>query len=187
MGKIGVFLAEGFEEIEGLTVVDILRRAGVEVLTIAIGGTRQVRGAHEIHVVADAVFEDVRFDELEGIVLPGGMPGTANLKAHEGVVAKVQEFAQAGRLVAAICAAPSVLGYAGVLQGRCATCYPGFEDQMEGAKAKTDPVVRDGNLITGRGMGAAIPFALALTAYLLDEKKAEEIANSIQYTGALHG
>lgn len=183
MGKIGVFLAEGFEEIEGLTVVDILRRAGVEAATIAIGGKRQVMGSHGIHVVADCVFEDVDFEELEGIVLPGGMPGTTNLKNHEGVVARVQEFARAGKLVAAICAAPSVLGYAGVLQGKCATCYPGFEGQMEGALPKGEDVVRDGSLITSRGMGTAIPFALALTAYLAGREKAEEIGASIQYTG----
>lgn len=183
MSKIGVFLAEGFEEIEGLTVVDILRRAGVEAVTVAIGGKRQVMGSHGIHVVADCVFEDVAFEELEGIVLPGGMPGTTNLKNHEGVVAKVQEFDRAGKLVAAICAAPSVLGYAGILQGKCATCYPGFESQMEGAVPKKDAVVRDGNLVTSRGMGTAIPFALVLTACLMGDEKAKEIGESIQYTG----
>ena len=184
MKKIGVFLAEGFEEIEGLTVVDILRRAGVDAVTIAIAGKRQLSGSHNIHVVADQVYEDVDFDELDGIVLPGGMPGTLNLKAHEGVVAKVQEFARNGKLTAAICAAPIVLGFAGVLEGRCATCYPGNEAEMTGAVPKTEEVVRDQNIITSRGMGTAIPFALALTAYLISEEKAREIADSIQYSGA---
>ncbi len=186
MSKIGVFLAEGFEEIEGLTVVDILRRANIETVTIAIGGKRQVMGSHGIHVVADCVYEDMAFEELTGIVLPGGMPGNTHLKEHAGVVARVQEFARAGKLVAAICAAPSVLGFAGVLEGKCATCYPGFEDQMNGAEPKDDGVVCDGNIITGRGMGAAIPFALALTAYLTSREEAEEIGRSIQYTGALY-
>lgn len=183
MKKIGVFLAEGFEEIEGLTVVDILRRAGVEVVTIAIAGKRQLSGSHDIHLVADTVYEDVDFGTLDGVVLPGGMPGTLNLKAHEGVVARVQEFAQAGKLVAAICAAPIVLGHAGVLEGKHATCYPGNEQELGGAIAETRAVVRDGNLITSRGMGTAIPFALALTAYLVNEDKAREISDSIQYAG----
>jgi 4-methyl-5(b-hydroxyethyl)-thiazole monophosphate biosynthesis len=181
MKKIGIFLAEGFEEIEGLTVVDVLRRAGVEVTTMGISGKRQIAGSHGIHLVADAVYEDIAFEELDGIVLPGGMPGTNHLKEHEGVVEQVKKFAAEGKLVAAICAAPSVLGYAGVLQGKQATCYPGFEGQLTGATPKADPVVCDGNVITGRGMGAAIPFALALTEYLLGQEKAKEIAESIQY------
>lgn len=182
MKKIGVFLADGFEEIEGLAVVDILRRAGVEVRTIGIGGRRQVAGSHGIHVVADAVYEDVELGQLDGIVLPGGMPGTTHLKEHPGVVEAVREFARAGKLTAAICAAPSVLGHAGVLQGRRATCYPGVEGAMAGAVACGEAVVVDGNIITSRGMGTAIPFALALTAYLVGEEKAQEIGESIQYT-----
>lgn len=183
MKKIGVFLAEGFEEIEGLTVVDILRRAGVETVTIAVGGKRQLAGSHGIHVVADAVYEDIDFEKMDGIVLPGGMPGTLNLKGHAGVVSEVQRFAKDGRLVGAICAAPIVLGFAGVLEGKCATCYPGNEKELTGALVQTKAVVRDGNLITSRGMGTAIPFALALTAYLVDDAKAREISDSIQYTG----
>ena len=181
MSKIGVFLAEGFEEIEGLTVVDILRRANIETVTIAIGGKRQVMGSHGIHVVADCVYEDMAFEELTGIVLPGGMPGTTHLKEHAGVVARVQEFARAGKLVAAICAAPGVLGDLGILKGKKAVCYPGFEERLHGANVAYDKVAVDGNVTTSRGMGTAIPFALALVEQLVSKEKAEELKKGIIY------
>ena len=120
MAKIGVFLADGFEEIEGLTVVDILRRAGVEVTMISIMGRKEIHGAHQITVLADALYEEVSFENLDGVVLPGGMPGTTNLGAHDGVKKQIAVFAEKGKLVAAICAAPSVLGENGILKGSCA-------------------------------------------------------------------
>lgn len=181
MAKIGVFLADGFEEIEGLTVVDILRRAGVEVTTISIMGRKEIYGAHQITVLADALYEDVTFEQLDGIVLPGGMPGTTNLGAHDGVKKQIAVFAGAGKLVAAICAAPSVLGENGILKGKKAACYPGFEDKLLGAEVVFDEVAEAGNVITSRGMGTAIPFALRLTAYLTTEQKAEELAKGIIY------
>lgn len=181
MKKIGVFLAEGFEEIEGLTVVDILRRAGIEVVTISIMGTKEIYGSHKIGVLADALYEEVDFAGLDGVVLPGGMPGTTNLGAHLGVNETIKAFAQEGKLVAAICAAPSVLGQAGILQGKQAACYPGFEEKLTGAEVIYEEVAEAGNVITSRGMGTAIPFALRLTAYLLDEQKAKELAGSIIY------
>ena len=181
MDKAGILLAEGFEEIEGLTVVDILRRADVEVVTISISDKREVTGAHQITVLADATFSEVDFAQLNGIILPGGMPGTKNLMEHEGVKQIVKEFYAAGKLVAAICAAPSVLGQAGILQGKKAVCYPGFEEQLTGAECLTDKVVRDGTVITSRAMGTAIPFGLALIAYFRGEEKAEEIRASILY------
>lgn len=183
MKKIGVFLAEGFEEIEGLTVVDILRRAKLEVVTISIMGKKEVYGSHKIGVLADALYEDVDFAELDGVVLPGGLPGTTNLGAHSGVNETIKAFAEEGKLVAAICAAPSVLGQAGILQGKQAACYPGFEDKLTGAEVIFEEVAEAGNVITSRGMGTAIPFALRLTAYLADEKKAEELAKAIIYKG----
>lgn len=182
MKKIGIFLAEGFEEIEGLTVVDILRRAGIEAVTISIMGKKEITGSHKITVLADALFEKVDFSEFDGVVLPGGMPGTTNLKNHDGVIEVVKKFAEEGKLVAAICAAPSVLGHAGILQGKKAACYPGCEEQLSGAEVTYEEVAEDGNVITSRGMGTAIPFALQLTAYLIDEEKAKELAKQIIYT-----
>lgn len=181
MKKTGVFLAEGFEEIEGLTVVDILRRAGIAVVTISIMGKKEVYGSHNIGVLADALFEEVDFEEYEGVVLPGGMPGTTNLGSHPGVADVVKFFAKNGKLVAAICAAPSVLGQAGVLAGKKAACYPGFENKLDGAQAVYEEVAEDGNIITSRGMGTAIPFGLRLAAYLTTEEKAKELAEAIIY------
>lgn len=182
MAKIGVFLADGFEEIEGLTVVDILRRAGVEVTTISIMGRKEIHGAHQITVLADALYEEVAFAALDGVVLPGGMPGTTNLGAHEGVKNQITAFGAEGKLVAAICAAPSVLGENGILKGKKAACYPGFEEKLLGAKVSFEEVAEDGNVITSRGMGTTIPFALALAKYLITEQKAEELAKAIIYT-----
>lgn len=181
MSKIGVFLAPGLEEIEGLTVVDILRRAGVEVVTVSISGQKEVTGSHNITVLADKLFEEVDFDELDGVALPGGMPGITHLKEHSGVNEVIVKFDQKKKLVAAICAAPSVLGQAGLLQGRRAASYPGFEEKLTGALISREEVAQDGHIITSRGMGTAIPFGLALTAYLLGQEKAEEIKASIIY------
>jgi len=181
MKKIGVFLAQGFEEIEGLTVVDILRRAGIEVETISIMGTREVCGSHKIPVIADVLYEEAEFDKLDGVVLPGGLPGTTNLGAHAGVNDTIRSFAEAGKLVAAICAAPSVLGQAGLLKGQNAACYPGYEDKLTGAEVVYEEVAEAGNIITSRGMGTSIAFALRITAYLTDEAKAEELARKIIY------
>lgn len=181
MKKIGIFLADGFEEIEGLTVVDILRRAGMEAKMISIMERKEICGSHKISVQADALFEDVDFAQLDGVVLPGGMPGTLDLGAHAGVNEIIKSFAREGRLVAAVCAAPSVLGQAGLLQGRKATCYPGYEDKLTGAEVIYDEVAEAGNIITSRGMGTTIAFALRITAYLAGEEKAQELAEKIIY------
>lgn len=178
MVKICVFLADGFEEIEGLSVVDICRRAGIDVTTASINGTLQVQGAHAIPVGADALFEEVDFASMDGIVLPGGMPGTKYLQEHEGVNAQAKQFAADGRLTAAICAAPSVFGNAGILDGIPATCYPGFE--TPGATWTGESVVVCGNIITGKGPGVAALFALALVTYLVGEEKAAELKASMQ-------
>lgn len=183
MKQVAVFLAEGLEEIEGLTVVDVLRRAGVEVTTISISEKKEVTGSHNITILSDALFSEADWSGLDGVILPGGMPGTTNLMEHEGVRKVIQKFADQKKLVAAICAAPSVLGQAGLLQGRRATCYPGFEEQLTGAQCCEEQVVRDGNIITSRGMGTAIPFALALTSYFLGQEKADEVKTSILYEG----
>ena len=181
MNKIGIFMADGCEEIEGLTVVDIVRRAGIDITTISISDKKEVAGAHGITFLADAKKDEVDFSTLDGIVLPGGMPGTINLGADETVDKVIREFAAGGKLVAAICAAPSVLGQAGILNGKHATSYPGFEPKLTGAVTSEDPVVQDGNVITSRGLGPAIAFALEIVSYFTDKKTADKLAESIIY------
>ena len=181
MKKIGVFLAEGCEEIEALTVVDIARRAGLEVAMISVSGEKQVKGAHDITFLTDIPAEYMDFDMLDGIVLPGGMPGTLNLGASEIVQKIIREFVAAGKLVAAICAAPSVLGEAYLLEGKKATCYPGFEEKLLGATTVEEDVVVDGNIITSRGMGTAIAFALEIVRYFTDDSQAEGLSKGIIY------
>ena len=181
MNKIGVFLAEGCEEIEALTVVDVVRRAGIEVAMISVSGEKQVRGAHDITFLTDIPAEFMDYDMLDGIVLPGGMPGTLNLGANETVQKIIRTFAEKGKMVAAICAAPSVLGEAGLLEGKKATCYPGFEEKLVGAFPCEDEVAVDGNMITSRGMGTAIPFALEIVKYFAGEEASEELRKGIIY------
>lgn len=181
MKKTGIFLAEGFEEVEALTVVDILRRAGVICDMVAIGEKLEVTGSHGITVKADQMFDQKKAAEYDGLILPGGMPGTLNLGAHVKLTETLKEYASQGRLVAAICAAPTVLGAQKILIGKKATCYPGMEDQLTGAEHLTLPVVTDGNIITSRGLGTAIEFALAILNWLGLNIKADEIAHGIVY------
>lgn len=181
MSKIAVFLAGGFEEIEALTVVDICRRAGIETTMAAVGDTLEVTGSHNIKVEADAMFEEVDFDSLDMLVLPGGMPGTKNLEAHQGLMEQVDRFCREGRYVTAICAAPSILGHRGILKGRKASCFPGFEDHLEGAEVSFDKVSVSEHVITSRGMGTAIPFGLAIVAALCGQERADRMAEGIIY------
>ncbi len=181
MSRALVFLADGFEEIEGLTVVDLLRRAGIETQTVAVTGSTVVTGSHGIRVYADTVFEDMDDSKTELYVLPGGKLGTENLAAHAALGKLLQDAAASGRKVSAICAAPSVLGGLGLLKGRRATCYPGFEDRLVGAEISAEQVVVSGNIITSRGMGTAIPFGLELVAQLKDRAAAEKLANEIVF------
>lgn len=181
MKKVAVLLADGFEEIEALTAVDLLRRASIYVNTVSITEDYVVHGAHGINVHTEDLFEEVNFVEYDMIVLPGGMPGTMNLDEHAGVHRVVSDFAESGKYVAAICAAPSILGGMGLLKGRRATCYPSFEGKLSGAVIAKTPVVQDGNIITSRGMGTAIDFGLKLVEVLTDKVKADELAASIVY------
>lgn len=181
MSKTGIFMADGCEEIEGLTVVDLLRRAGIEIITISINENNSVTGSHGITFLTDTTFDQMNFEELDGVILPGGMPGTLHLGNHEGVNKIIKKFAKEGKLVCAICAAPSVLGAAGILEGKHATCYPGFESKLTGAVTSEDGVVVDGNIITSRGMGTAIDFSLAIIAYFKDDSAASELAAQIIY------
>ena len=179
MAKTAIFLAEGFEEIEALTVVDLLRRAGIEITTASITGNKQVTGSHNITVEADALFEDINFAETDMIILPGGMPGTNNLDACESLKAQIKAFADAGKKLAAICAAPRVFGKMGILAGKKATCYPGNEEFLQGADPQTTEVVKDGNFITSRGMGTAIPFGLAIIEEFQGKEAADDMAKKI--------
>jgi protein deglycase len=177
--RVIVPLAEGFEEIEAVTIIDVLRRAGIDVTT-AFLEKKQVTGSHSIRITADKDIDGVRASDFDCIALPGGMPGSANLRDDPRVVRLVRENAGAGKLTAALCAAPLVLGFAGVLEGKRATCYPGFEGQMTGAVHVPEPVVRDGNFITGKGPGCAIPFALELVAALAGKDRALAIRENMQ-------
>ena len=179
--KVYIFLADGFEEIEGLTVVDIMRRAKIDVETISITGQKQINGAHKIIVEADRLFEETDFSDGDMLVLPGGMPGTLNLKEHEGLRNLIGEFDKKKKYLAAICAAPSILSELGILKGRKACAYPSFEEGLDCAQVVHEAAVTDGHVTTGRGMGAAIPFALKLTELLCGTEKANEIAESIVY------
>ncbi len=179
MTKVIVFLAEGFEEVEALTTVDLLRRAGAQVVTMSITDNNEVCGAHDITVLADVTFDENEVSDADAIVLPGGMPGTLNLMHHKGVEKIVVEFEKCGKLICAICAAPMILGELGLLTDKKACCYPGMENHLRGAVAENGPVSVDGNIITGVGVGGAIKFALEIIKYLFGEEAAAEIKTEV--------
>lgn len=187
MSKVAIFLANGFEEIEALTVVDLCRRAGIEITMaavtkdICIGEDVCVTGSHGISVKADIVLSEVDFDSMDMLVLPGGMPGTRNLEACEMLMEKLDAFYHAGKNIAAICAAPSIFGHRGYLNGRNACCYPGFEGELTGATVTQNPVEVSDHVITSRGLGTAIPFALAIVECFCGKECAEELATAIVY------
>ena len=177
--KVCIFLAEGFEEIEALTVADILRRAGIGTSLVSVTGEKQVTSSHNITVAADELFEDVDFAKVDMIVLPGGMPGTLNLEAHQGLMEQVDKFYSEEKWLAAICAAPSIFGHKGMLKGKKACSFPDFESHLEGAEVVRDEVSVAGKIITSRGMGTAIPFGLEICAQLSGSEKAQEISDKI--------
>lgn len=177
-----VFLAEGFEEIEALATVDVLRRAGLKVVTVGVGGA-SVTGSHGITVQADR--DDgaplpTAADGLQAVVLPGGLPGTEHLRASETVAACVERAAADGVLLCAICAAPSVLGRKGLLRGREATCYPGYEEDLLGAVCTGESVAVAADRITAKGAGVTIPFALAIVSRLVSEEVAAKLGEAMQ-------
>lgn len=174
-------MADGFEEVEGLTVVDLLRRADIEVEMISIMGRELVESSHKVTVKADKLAEEAEYGSFDILVLPGGMPGTLNLGKSQIVQESLMKQNQNGKWIGAICAAPGVLGEAGLLKGKEAVCYPSFEEKLLEAKVCFDPVKVDGNIITSRGMGTAIDFGLAIIEQLLSKEKAEEIGNNIVY------
>ena len=183
MSKKSVYLmlADGFEEIEAITTTDCLRRAGIDVQTVSITGRRIVDGTHNIPVTADIVFEDADFDQAEMIILPGGMPGTTNLLAYEPLTKQLKDFAAQKRPMAAICAAPMVLAAHGILEGKKATIYEGMEEHLKGAVRSSDPVVIDGSIITSKGPGTAMLFALALIRFLRGDAASDEVRKGLLF------
>jgi 4-methyl-5(b-hydroxyethyl)-thiazole monophosphate biosynthesis len=181
MNKVCVFLADGFEEIEGLTVVDLLRRAGIDTEMVSIMKSKEIKGAHNIIVMADKLYEEVDYSDYNMLVLPGGMPGTLNLGEHEGVVMQIKQFADAGKYISAICAAPTILGDHGILAGKRAVCYPGYESRLTNAIVTKEKVEVEQSIITSRGMGTAMDFGLAIIEKLINQETALKIKNSICY------
>jgi 4-methyl-5(b-hydroxyethyl)-thiazole monophosphate biosynthesis len=175
MKRACVLLADGFEETEAVAVIDVLRRAEIKVEVLGVEGKR-VTGSHQLVLEADALLSDRKSEKFDLVVLPGGMPGAATLRDHWGVQKLLQAQHASGGLVAAICAAPIALAKAGVLDGKRATCFPGFEDQLGNARHETSAVVKDGNVITSRGVGTALVFALALVEALRDKPTAALLA-----------
>ncbi len=181
MAKVYEFLATGFEEVEALIPLDIMRRAGVEFKTVSVTGSAVVEGAHGVKIEADLLIEDADFSDADLLMLPGGLPGATNLNEHEGVKKALVEHNIRGRMIGAICAAPMVLGGLGMLEGKRATCYPGFEKYLEGAEYTNELCTVDGNITTGEGPAAAFPYAYTLLEALTDRRTADAIADGMMY------
>lgn len=182
MKRACVVLADGFEETEAVAVIDVLRRAEIKVEILGVEA-KKVTGNHDIAVEADALLSDRKGEKYDLVVLPGGMPGAATLRDHWGVQKLVQTHVASGALVGAICAGPIALAKAGVLEGKRATCFPGFEKQLGGAVVEAKSVVRDGNIITSRGVGTALAFALALVEAVRDKEASTAVAERILFAG----
>ena len=179
MKKVFIFLADGFEEIEAIAPIDILRRAELDVITVSISDSKTVTGAHGIKVEADQLFTETTFGENDYYVLPGGYDGMLNLSAHQGVNELLKKQHSEGKKLAAICASPSVLGKLGILEGKEAICYPGFEGKLTGATISKKSVVEDGNVITGKGPGVAVQFALKIVESLKGKETASQVSDSL--------
>lgn len=182
MKRAGIFFAEGFEEIEALTVVDLLRRAGIEALCVSTTGSMEVTGSHKIKVAMDESIDALDFGSLDIIVCPGGMPGTKNLEKCVKLTDNIKEFYNSGKLIAAICAAPMIFGHMGLVKDKKACIYPGMEDELIGADVVYDKVVKADNVITSRGMGTAIAFGLKIVELLTDKKTADDLGAKIVYS-----
>lgn len=182
MKKVYAFLADGFEEIECLAVVDLLRRAEINILTVSIMDSLTVTGAHDIKVTADKLFSEISCEDADMLFLPGGGGGTQRLRAHDALLKELAAFAKLpGKRIAAICAAPSVLGALGLLAGRDAVCFPGFEKFCTGANIVNRGVVTDGMITTAKGMGVSIKLGLEIISLLINPETACAIKNQIQY------
>ncbi len=178
MPKVVVPLADGFEEIEAMTIIDVLRRAGIEVTAAGLH-SGPIEGAHRVRVVADAAIDTITSDDFDMIVLPGGQPGSDNLNANEMVRSLIRDFVGKGKLTGAICAAPYVLASAGILEGKKATSFPSYSGKLSGAIYQEKTVVEDGNIMTSRGPGTAACFALAIVERLVGKEKAKSIREAM--------
>jgi 4-methyl-5(b-hydroxyethyl)-thiazole monophosphate biosynthesis len=181
MGKILIHLADGFEEIEAIAPIDILRRGGCDVLTVSVMGRKEVTSSRGVTVVADTLFSANSYHDAEMLVLPGGMPGTKNLKEHSGLREMLLKAYDSGKWLAAICAAPTILGSLGLLKGKKATCFPGMENELTGAIVTQNFVEQDGKIITAKGAGVATDFGFALLKCIKDEKTAQEVKAKMQF------
>lgn len=182
MSEVCMFFGAGYEEVEALAVIDILRRAGVDVCMVSITGERKVTSSHKVTVEMDCLLEEVDFDQTKMILLPGGMPGTKNLEACEPLMKQVDRFYERKKAIGAICAAPSILGHRGMLKGRNACCYPSFESHLEGAQVSKNPCEISDFIITARGMGCAVDFGLAVLRFLRGQEEADKVAEAIVYS-----
>ena len=180
--KVYIFLADGFEDIEGLTVVDLMRRADIDIKTVSIKKSKEITTSHGITMLTDLTFAETDFTDADMLVLPGGMPGTKYLNEYQPLRDLLTDFYKKRGKVAAICAAPTVLASLGFLEKRKATAYPSCMEGLAGAECSLESVVVDGNVTTSRGLGTAVDFALSLIGQLLGEKKADEIAESVVYS-----
>ena len=177
--QVYLFLADGFEEIEAIAPIDILRRANINIQTVSISGTKEVTGTHGIIIQADLLFTEVDFSLSDMLILPGGMPGTKNLDAHQALKEILTAQYEKRGKIAAICAAPSILGKMGFLNGKEAICYPGFEEALSGAVISKSLVVKSDNIITAKGAGVAVEFALKIVEELKGKSASEKIASAI--------
>lgn len=180
--KVSVHLTDGFEEIEALAVVDILRRADIETIMVSMTSDMEVKGSHGIKVICNRLFNSFDFSEVNLMVLPGGMPGAAVLNQHEGLDELIREFVAADKPIAAICAAPMVLGTRGLLKNKNVVCFPGFEQYLPGSTISKQSLVWDGNFLTAKGAGVAIDFALAIVEHFKGKDFADELAAKMIYT-----
>lgn len=174
-----IYFADGFEEVEAIATLDVIRRAGIDVLSVGVG-SRNITGTHGIKIVCDISSDEATYSGLDGVVLPGGMPGTNNLLNNNYVVDAVKYANESGLLVAAICAAPMILGRLGILKGKKAVCFPGFEDELAGASISDDFVVTDGNVITAKGMGSAVNFGISIVSFFKGKAFADKLKSTLQ-------
>lgn len=181
MKKAVMLFAQGFEEVEALMTVDLLMRGGVDVKLVSITEDTEVTGSHGMRIGMDAVMDEVDLEDQDAVIIPGGMPGTLNLGNSSRVTETLTQMYERGKVVGAICAAPSVLGQCGILKGKRATCYPGFEEKLTGARFVDEKAVTDGNVVTSRGLGTSMEFGFALLELLISKEKTEEIRKQIVF------
>lgn len=181
MSKVTVFIADGTEEVECLTIVDLLRRAGVEVDLVSIKDDKTIVSSHKVTIVADKTFDEADLEGSDMLFIPGGMPGVLNMTEHEGLARAISAHAVKGKKLAAVCAGPSVIGRLGLLEGKKATCFPGWEEKLEGAIVTSEGVVTDGDITTGKGLGYSVDLGIELIRILVDEETALDIKARIQH------